>query len=241
MSENINSIDYKNIKNQSELKKILDSLYEQGFGYINEYTAHNSKVNKIINKSNTYNIELKNVTTNKLYSMTDYNDIKIESDKLFSNFGANHKISEIISKFYLRPTLECRYPSSYPNDEEVISWYNMKLKFNLKDEYESNNYISYYDLDKPTIKIHFNNVSTFRELYKLILNTDCPDFNLKDGGWKDLGIIKIKNFDNGNADITGNISKFVEEYYKELLTHKYSTNIIKYHNKIEIYKKTTLD
>ena len=83
----------------------------------------------------------------------------------------------------------------------------------------------------------------FKNFYKLVFDEECVDFDQrKTGFWIKLGKIEIKLFQNGYANIKGDLKKLKEYYYQYIKSnHHNNTNIIKYNSsdgQLEIIKGT---
>lgn len=231
------NIDFKNIKNKIELKKILDSLYEQGFGYHNDDDFHNNKVGHIISKANKFNVDYRNFYgENKIpdfYKLTNYDDIKKQAESYFSKFSSNDKIDELLDTFYLQENDKCQTPwRSISKISDIIDWVNFRKKYNIDDIFGTSDYVLFYNLDKNILKIRFPEYKgyMFDNLYELIFNEkpdkyDEPRFGKLNKSWQNLGKIEIKFYQNNNADIKGDLTK-IKEYFFKKITLKHSYNLI---------------
>jgi len=236
----------EDIKSYSDLKKILKSLENQGFGYMSDWELHNRKISDLVSKNNTYHIEYKNPELDKkLRNMDSYEEIDQELKKYFSKFNIDDKIYEYTQKFSLNEDSSARTPSwSSPSVREVIDWVNFKKKYNLKDEFGSNNPVSYYNLDKNYLKIRFPQYSTyeFKNFYEKIFGEPCDDFDDKKAGtYQNIGKLEIKFFQKGGANIKGDLKKIKEYYYKYITKKIYWHTIIKYNGEVVIMKDTRED
>ena len=194
------------IKTRKELEDIFNSLSDQGFGYFSEYEAHQKKINKIINDSNTLDLNSKEdyKFKEKMQRFNNYEEAKEEAINFFSKFKPDDRISELLNTFYLSDDDKVHTPSySYPGSKEIIAWVAFKSKYNLKDEFGGGNYVEYFNLDKSFLKIHYGDEDyKFKQLYKLILGEDCNDFygskygTKSYGIWQELGKIEIKIYQN---------------------------------------------
>lgn len=233
-------IDFKNIKDKFELKTILDSLYEQGFGHNSDYEFHNNKVNRLISKANKFNVDYSHFYgVNKIpdfFKLSNYDEIKTQADNYFSKFSPDDKINELLDTFYLQESDSCRTPWRNPNNiSEIINWVNFRNKYNINDDFGSSEYISYYNIDKNIIKIRFPDSKgyVFDTLYKYVFDEepnkyDDPNrFGKFNKDWQNLGKIEIKFFQNSNADIKGDLTKLKEFFFKKI-TSKEKNIIIKY-------------
>ena len=233
------------IKNKTDLKNIVDFLYENGFGYLRDYELHNSKIDSIINKANTLGIKYEPEKLKSSFKhLENYSDIEKEAKQFFSKFNVDDKINEYIDIFYIQSDASYRTPSNRPDTKEVIEWVEFKKKYNLKDEFGASRYVSYYNLDKNYFKIKFGEYEShkFENLYKLIFNENCTEFSQKKyGEWINLGKIEIKFFQNGYANLKGDLKKLKDYYYKYLKRKIYNVYIIKYNGKEEILKSKNDD
>jgi len=234
-----NKIDIHNIKTHSELKEILKSLDDQGFGYHTEWEAHNKKIDKLISKNNSLNIDYDKKIKEKLNKLDNYEEIESEIKKYFSGFNDDDKIYELLNKFYISSDISIITPSfNWPDTNQIREWFAFRKKLNLKDEFGTGNNVSYYNLDKNFLKIHYPSYGSwdFKILYKLIFGEDPLEFSEKRAGiWTDLGKIEIKFFMKTGPNIKGDLTKLKNYYYNILKKNRYNT-IIKYNNKIEIIK-----
>lgn len=241
-------IDFRHIKNENELKIILNSLRDQGFGSFDDYKAHNYKIDRMINYANKFNIEQSKYRqyTENLYNLKDYTEIENKLQSIFSNYSEIDKIKEYLDIFSIRPNIELKLPdvNTYQQEDNIIQWIKFKNKLNLKD----NNFIpgktiKYYDLDKKTIKISFVRDYTqpykFQKFYELLFNKKLRNDKDYDeilrtnvGIWLDLDEIQFKTYQNGTAEIGGNISQLKQLYYEKISKNTYyNYNIIIYNNK----------
>lgn len=227
------------IKTYEDLKKVLNSLEQQGFGSFYADVFHRKKVDKIINNENKLNIDYEKQNKNlksSLYDLTNYEEIKKQAANFFSKYSPDDKILEIVQSFFPKPDVEIESPGRSDSNKDVIEWVKFRIKYNLKDneKYISSKYLNLYNLDKNIIKIHFRqyDVWEFRQLYKLLFNEECKDFNSDKitGEWIDLNKIQIKFYANGNTDIKGDLTK-LKEYYFKYLTDKIYRNLIIIYNK----------
>lgn len=230
-----------NIKSRKDLERVLKLLSDQGFGYTSDYEHHNKKIDSIISKANKLGIETKNLKIrDTLSKLNNYEDMEKEADAFFSKYNPVDKINEYLNEFDLSSDASCRTPwrnSSY--SKEIIEWVEFRRKLNLKDEYGYGQNITYYNFDKNFLKIRFGEYKSydFKRLYKLVFNEECKEFGNKTSEWYDLGKIEIKFFQNGYANIKGDIKTLKEYYYNHTKKKIYNTTIIKYNNKTEIIKK----
>ena len=227
------------IKTHSDLKKLINFLDKQGFGYISEWELHRKKINHIINKNNTLGVKHDDKVRNTLYELEDYDEIDKEAKKFFSNFSVDDKILEYIKMFRVNSDASCSTPGSSPDDKDIINWVNFKKKYNLKDEFGRLKNIDFYNLDKNYLKINFPKYKDyeFKAFYKCIFGEECAEFNDKiPGTWQNLGKIEIKFFLKGGANIKGDLKKIKEYYFKELSDGIYRNLIIKYNGKMLIFK-----
>lgn len=226
------------IKSYDELKELFDLIQDQGFSYLDAYKAHNSKVSHIINKNNTLNIKVDDNFQRELYDLNSYEEIDKKAKEYFSKFSSVDKINELLNSFNLKSDGNGRAPSNWSEPGEIIKWIKFRKKYNLKDEYKPWAHVFYYNLDKNILKIKFPEHGNydFRALYQLVFNEKCDDilnaYNRSYGRWYNIGKISIKFYQNGNADIKGNLDKFKEYYYKYLKSLKRDI-VIKYKGKIE--------
>lgn len=226
------------IKTKTDLSKLVKSMRNQGFGYINEFELLNSKIDDIMQKNNKLNIKFdKDKLKNDLNRFDDYDEMNNAANAFFSKFSVNDKIEEFIIKFHIIQDDGCRTPSYYhSNLKEIIEWVNFKTKYNLKDEFGASQHVDYYNLDKNYLKFSFGeyNSHEFKKLYNFIFNEECPDFNQKTAGvWQNINKLQIKFFINGAAYIKGELDKYKELYYQYILKRNYSSTVIKYNGKIE--------
>ena len=228
------------IKSRDDLKKIIKFLDDNGFGYLSEHELHEKKIAHIISNANTFNIKYDDKLKSNLYKLTNYADIEKEAKQFFTKFNVTDKIKEYIKIFSIQSDASCSTPWTRPDTKDVIAWVEFKKKYNLKDEFNPSTRIYYYNLDKNYIKVSFGSYKTyeFKHLYKLIFNEDCVDFSDKKyGGWINLGKIEIKFFQNGYANLKGDLKKLKEYYYQYIKTKIYNdSHIIKYNDKEEILK-----
>jgi hypothetical protein len=228
-------INLDKIKTQAELKEILKFLDEQGFGYHSDWDFHQKKVNHIINNVNTHNVKYDSDLTDKLKKLNDYDEIEKEAKIYFSKFSSVDRIMELLNEFYLAQDESVRTPYSRPDTKDILAWSAFKKKYNLKDSIGTGVYLSFYNLDKNYLKINFGNYKgwEFKVLYKLVFNEETKEFNDKKvGEWQDLGKIEIKFFQNGKANIKGDLKKLKEYYFKYLSSG--NNHIINYNKKITI-------
>lgn len=228
------------IKTQSDLKKILKFLDEQGFGFISEWELHQKKINSIISKNNTLGVNYDEKLKSTLYKLDDYDEVNKEAKKFFSNFSVDDKIFEYIRLFRVSPDDSCSTPWKRPSDSDIIAWTNFKKKYNLKDEFGKSKTINIYNLDKKYLKINFPQYKDyeFKAFYKHIFGEECNNFNdsKMPGVWQNLGKLEIKFFLKSGAHIKGDLKKIKEYYYKELLNKVYYHMVIKHNGKVEIVK-----
>ena len=183
--------------------RILKRIEDQGFGYISHWDLHNKKIRNAISDANKLSVKYdENVLQSTLRKYTDYDTMTIEAEKFFSKFSPIDKIKELIQKFSLQSDQTVHTPSRYPSSADVLNWVEFKQKHNLKDIFGSLNQVSYYDLDKNILKIHFysDNKYEFENFYELIFNEKCSDIKeAKIGEWHDLGKISIRRFKNNSG------------------------------------------
>lgn len=226
------------IKSRSELKKLLKSLEEQGFGYQYDWNFHNRKVDEIISNANKLGVKLDSEIKEKLSRLDNYDEIEKEANKFFSKYNPEDKIFELFNNIYLSEDDVGRIPYSRPDNKEVIEWFKFRKKYNLLDIYNPGTNFHAYNLDKNMLKIRCDETYKFRELYKLILNEECLEFNSKYGVWQNLGKIEIKLFMNNYANIKGpGLKEFKNYYYKYIKNKDYGNNIIIYNKKQEVIYK----
>jgi hypothetical protein len=143
---------------------------------------------------------------------------------------------EYINTFSITPTSVGKTPDTSNNkDNVIIDWWKFKKRYNLKDEFEPNSTVKFYNLDKKTIKINFGKNYNFEQFYKLLYNENCPDLDKIYflGDWADLGKIKMKKYQNGNVELDGDLVLYKEYFYKYLVNARWHKNIIiLYNNKI---------
>jgi hypothetical protein len=227
------------IRTKEELQKVLKFLEEQGFGYQSDYELHQKKIQSILSKSNTLNINYDDKFKDELTKFKNYEEAEKEANKFFSKFGVDDKIFELLNTFYIVSDDECRTPYSSPDSKNIIEWFEFKTKFNLKDElFGTGELIEFYNLDKNYIKIRYGQYKDwdFKRLYKLIFDEDPNEFGNRAGELYDLGKIQIKFFAKGGANIKGDLKKFKEYFYK-LLKNKSKNIIIRYNKKTELITK----
>lgn len=234
------------IKTKEDLKKLLNYLYDQGFGYFSDWEHHQKKITHIINKNNTLNIKYDKKLDDEMNRLTDYDEIENQVKQYFLKFSPDDKIFELFERFNIQSDDSCSLPSNnYPDIKEIIKWNEFKNKYKLKDEYiNTGGFLSFavYNLDKNFLKIRFGDESYhFNTLYKLIFNEEPSDINKVYGEWQNIGKIEIKKFQNGYANIKGDIKKFKDYYYKYLTQKIYYHTIIIYNKKQEIFKKIERD
>jgi hypothetical protein len=231
------------IKSKEQLSMIISGLSDQGFGYFtSDWTAHDKKVDYLIQKNNILNIsdkdfdrELKSLLNN----MTNYNDIDKTIKKFFKKYKPDDKIKELINKFYLVADAGGMPPSdSHPDTKSIFDWVKFKEKYSIKEENVFGYQVRVYDLDKKYIKINFQfgwtEKHNFDELYKLIYNETPNEWSYKDTGiWLDLGKIEIKTFQNGTMNIKGDLKKLTTYFYEQITKRSV---IIFYNKKKEIFK-----
>jgi hypothetical protein len=230
------------IRTEEDLALILKFLEDQGFGYIQKSKLIDSKVDKIIRDANKLNI--KNVNSDleyKIKYLRNFDEMEKIAKEYFSKYDTNYKLKELLTKFYIQPNESAKTPwSDSSTIKDIISWVKFKTKHNITaDEHKLGSYktVEYFNLDKPSIKIRFNDDDSqdFNTLYKLIYNEDC-DKNYQEitGTWYNLGKIEIKFYLNNTIEMKGDLEKFKEYYYKIITEKIYSTLIIKYKEKTEI-------
>lgn len=226
------------INSEAELKYILNFLDKQGFGYFSSWEHHQRKIEDIISNANTLQVKYDDDFKRKLMNVNDYIAAKKQADEFFSKFNPDDKINELLNKFSIISDDTSSPPSyNYANNNDVIKWVNFRLKWNLKDEFSPGDRVYYYNLDKNYLKINYGENYEFKELYRLIYGEEIKDVSLnKIGDWIDIGKIEIKFFANGNANIKGDIQKFRDYYYKDIISKKYHHNVIARNGKVEIYK-----
>lgn len=241
------NIDFRNIKNSDELEIVLKSLNNQGFGYFDDYKAHNYKIERMISYANKLQVDSSKYTqyTRDLFKLKDYNEIDKKLQSIFSNFSEIDKIKEFLDTFNIVPNTEFKIPSKNSDEyKKIIDWFNFKTKFNLKDaNFIPDKTLYYYNLDKNTIKIRFKtDYSTsynFQKFYEILFNKKLDPSKKWDnilidniGIWIDMDEIQLKIYQNGTAEISGNISQLKKYYYDELSKNTYyNYNIIIYNNK----------
>jgi hypothetical protein len=224
-----------------DLRKIVDILSNQGFGYIDTYKLHQSKVDKLISSANKYGVKFDdNIKRKYQYDeKLTYDEIKNELDQYFSQFSPDTKIYELINKFYLVSDDSCMTPyGGSPSSTDIIKWHEFKTKFGLKDEFGYGNNVSVYNLDKNYIKVYFSEYSAydFDTLYKLIFGEENIKIDGKKiGVWQDIGKIEIKLFQKGTAQIKGDLSK-LKEYYFNSVNKPYRNIVIIYNKSKHILK-----
>ncbi len=102
--------------------------------------------------------------------------------------------------------------------------------------------MSVYNLDKNFLKIGFHdsyweNEHKFTELYKLIYGENPNEWSGKNmGDWQDLGKLKLKQFQNGSANIKGDIKIIREHLYAQL-----SNGCLIYYNKTKEIRENLSD
>lgn len=228
------AINLKNIKSREDLKKVLKFLEDEGFGYTSDSDFHKKKVDKTISNYNKLNIKYDDHLKNDLSKVSDYDQMEKDAENYFSKFGVDDKIFEIIQKFRFPEDEKAQTPSAYPNKRDIVAWVKFKNKYDLKDDYQANEYFYVYNFDKNFLKFYFPEYSEyeFKRLYELIMQEKCNDnFDSRTfGNWQDLGKIEIKFFKNRSATIKGDIGKFKDYYYKYEKNQKYG-NIILIKNK----------
>ncbi len=241
------SLTLDSIKTREELNKILKFLDEQGFGYISDYDLHRKKIESIINNSNKFSINVENNFRENLLKLSNYEIAKDQSQKHFSSFGADHKIMELLSDFYIISDFFIRTPYQRASEKDIIDWYEFKKKFNVTfeetEDLGSGNNVTVHNLDKNYIKINWSDHSRwkFENLYELIFNETPNKFVEKNyGEWQDLGKIEIKIFQKGTASIKGDLTKIKQYYYNSLIKKLYYNNIIIFNKKREFYLKKDL-
>lgn len=237
-------INFRNIKNYEELEIVLNSLKNQNFGYFNDYNAHNHKIDHLINNANKLNLDESKYQqyTRNLYNLKDYAEIENKLQSIFSNFSEVDKIKEYLNTFRIIANVQFKIPEKNKDDyKRIIDWFNFKTKFNLKDvDFLPDINLYYYNLDKKTIKISFNHPYKFKNFYELIFNKKLDssknwDYILKNNFsiWIDMDEIQLKIYQNGTAEIGGNISQLKKYYYDEYISKNnyYNYNIVTYNNK----------
>ena len=226
------------IKTIDDLKQLIKFLDEQGFGYLSEHDLHNKKVDHIISKNNILGVKYDDKFKGNLYKLNNYEEMDKEAKIYFSKFSTDDKIYELINIFYLSDDEGCRVPSYWSDNKEIIEWVNFKNKYRLKEEFgPKSNFVNVYNLDKNYIKIYFKNYGDwdFKKMYKLIFGEECKDFGKNCGVWQNIGKIEIKFFQNGYANIKGDLKKIKEYYYKNL-KNRNNNMIIIYNGNLEILK-----
>jgi hypothetical protein len=226
------------INSEAELKYILNFLDSQGFGYFSSWEHHQRKIEDIISNANTLNINYDDKLKSDLIKNTNYIEAKKQADIYFSKFKPDDKIYELLNTFSIISDDSSKPPSyNYCDNNDIIKWVNFRLKCNVKDEFNPDRRVEYYNLDKNYLKINYSDNYEFKKLYALIYSEEIKDVSLnKIGEWIDIGKIEIKFFANGNANIKGDIQKFKEYYYNYIKKQKYSHLVIDYNKKREIYK-----
>ena len=170
----------ESITNRKDLKKVLQFLEDQGFGYVmGELKFHEKKIDNIISKANTLKIEYdKNKLDREINGSEDYDEIERIAKNFFSKFNPDDKINELINKLSIKEDERCQTPSwNFPDSAEIISWVNFRIKYNLKDEFDGSDYVNYYNFDKKFIKISFfDKFWEFIQLYELIYGEKPKNF-----------------------------------------------------------------
>ncbi|MCK9415227.1 hypothetical protein M0Q97_01050 [Candidatus Dojkabacteria bacterium] len=241
------NIDFRNIKNSNELEIVLNSLNDQGFGHFNDDKAHEYKIERMIRNANKLQLDSSKYTqyTKKLYDLNDYAEIENKLQSIFSNFSEMDKIKEYLDIFSIVGNTQLKIPNKNDDDyKRIIDWFNFKTKFNLKDaNFLPDKNLYYYNLDKKTIKISYKpdyiQPYKFQNFYELIFNKKLSKNKNYDeilrnniGIWLDLDEIQFKIYQNGTAEIGGNISQLKKYYYEQISKDNYyNYNIITYNNK----------
>ena len=227
----------KPIKTRKELETILKFLSEQGFGYFSDYEPHRRKIEHIINKNNTLNVDSSkdHKFRKQMMNLSDYDEAEKEAKTHFSKFKPDDKIYELLNNFYLQNDGVGKTPFgssrffNISDNKEIILWVKFRTKYGLKDDqYRVGENFYVYNFDKNYIKFNVPEYPdrNFKELYKLIMGEECLDFNNSlYGTWQDIGKMEIKFFQNGTANIKGGINKF-KEYYINTLKNYHNYNII---------------
>jgi len=231
------------IKSESDLNKVFDAIYDQGFGYISRRDDyHQNKIQKIVQKYNTLKLDIPDNFYRNLYDIKNYSEVEKEVMNHFSKFNPDDKINEFIKNiFSLKYDDRGKPPeNNCESINTVIDWFKFKNKYNLidKDFKFNKNYLNVdvYNLDKNSIKINFkDDYDNFESFYELIFNEKCIEIKHRTGDWQNIGKIEIKLFLNNTASIRGDLTKIKDYYYKDLMKNFYFNNayIIYYKNKIE--------
>jgi len=215
------------IRTRKQLEELIKFLDDQGFGYLSEYDLHQKKINSIISRNNTLNVdaEKNHKFREKLMSMKDYDEANKEAKEYFSKFSADDKILELLNIFWIQSDDSGRVPYSRSDNKEIVNWVNFKVKYGLKDEYQKSSQFTVYNFDKSFIKVRFPEYGSwnFKNLYELIFNERCDEFEERKayGKWQNIGKIEIKLFQNGYCNIKGDIGKLKTYYYKFLKEKEY--------------------
>lgn len=232
------------IKTEKDLIKVLEYLDKQGF-YIGKsyWELHDRKIENIFNSANTLGIKFDEEELRKLKRIKDYDEAKKVAEYYFSKFNSKDKIIELLNNFSIEPEASAFVVSTNsPNVNDVMSWVNFRLKYNLKDifPYDSNvSKVEYVNLDKNFIKINYRTSyrREFEELYSLIYNEKTNEISNKSLDWQDLGKIQIKLFVKGTAQLKGDLVKLKEYYYNYTIKNRYNALVILYNGKKEIFQK----
>lgn len=234
------SLNLESIKTKQDLKKVLNFLEEQGFGYQSDWELHNKKIVQIISKNNKLGVKYDDKFKNDLEKFDDYEAADQEAKKHFSKFGVDDKVLEFLKEFYLESDDSKRTPYSRPDRKDIIEWNEFMKKYNITDKdtekIGTGKFVTFYNLDKNFLKIRFGNYKgwEFKRLYQLIFNQDSNEFDEKKvGNWQNLGKIEIKFFQKGTASIKGDLTK-LKEYYYNYIKKERSNTLIKYNKKMEL-------
>jgi len=221
------------IKNEKELKEYISVLYDEGFGYINEYEFHNKKIDHIIRKENKLNIELKGSELKDLIkNEKDYEKIHTICRNYFSKFNSDDKIFELANRFSLIENDSVSAPYSSPSFSEIKKYVDFREKYGCPELHPVTR-IYYYDLDKNILKLRFGEYFDrykFETLYELVYNKKALEFSNKISDYQNIGEIDIKLYSNGNADFKGNLKPLKDKYYSYFKT-KVNHNYILIYNK----------
>jgi len=232
------------IKTKQELDQIVDYLKKQKYVpyqdhdrtiYLDSDYMHKAKIINMIDKANT--LELSDIKIKKddfvraLTRETDYTEIGKKIDNYFSAYNPNDKIYELINKFWLKATDSGTPPSfTNPRKNDIIAWCKFKAKWNLNDSIIVNgNPIKIYNLDSKSIRLYYSedNLGGIKKLYKLIYNEESLDFDKTYGVFLNMGQIEIKIYQNGTAELRGNLTKLKDVYYKNIKDKTYAIIIYK--------------
>jgi len=200
-----------NITTEKQLEEVVNYLKENWFWYFYSYSLNKEKVDHIIDKANTLNINNFDKEGLKKKFTWSYVEFENTCKDFFSNFWKSDKLDELLYKRL--PTMKSKDWSKY--------WIKRLWKVNNK-QIIFNAYYDYYTINLLMLLLWYTGSIDY-----------ISEYNKKELTWTFIdtfwNAIQYKTFLNWNIKLSGNVAE-INNKIKSLLEKKNQENITKWYD-----------